>query len=100
MIKEAVIQAWGGAAPWIGGVEVQASFSFAHPKAHYRTNGQLKDDAPLVKTTAPDLDHLQRAVGDALKDSGAILSDAQICSWVASKTFSEQPGLHLMIRKL
>ena len=100
MIKAAVMEAWGGAAPWIGGVEVQATFCFEHLKSHRKANGVLRDDAPLIKTTAPDLDHLQRAVGDALKDAGAILSDAQICSWTASKAYSEQPGLHLVIRKL
>ena len=37
------------------------------------------------KTTAPDLDKLVRAVGDALADGGLIASDARLCELVASK---------------
>lgn len=100
LVMDAVAEAWGGAAPWTAAVEVQACWYFPHLKSHYRSNGQLKDDAPAFKTTAPDLDHLQRAVGDALEGAGAIINDSQICSWLVSKGFSEQPGLHLIIRRL
>ena len=37
------------------------------------------------KTTAPDLDKLCRALGDALEIGGLIASDALICEWRAQK---------------
>ena len=37
------------------------------------------------KATAPDLDKMQRALGDALEASGLIRSDALICHWDAHK---------------
>lgn len=99
-IIHAVVDAWGGAAPWTDGVEAQAVFGFPHLKSHYKINGELRDTAPLAKITAPDLDHLQRAVGDAMAQAGAIVDDAQICSWVASKVYTQHPGLDLIIRRL
>lgn len=46
----------------------------------------------------PDLDKLQRAVGDALTASGIIADDARIVRWVAQKHWAlDEPGAHIRI---
>jgi Holliday junction resolvase RusA-like endonuclease len=72
-----------------GPLTVRARFYFPRPKSHYRTGrfaGTLKDSAPLYCATTPDLDKLQRAIGDALK--GVLLhDDSQIVQWHAAKFY-------------
>jgi crossover junction endodeoxyribonuclease RusA len=60
-------------------VRVTVDFYFPMPKA------RGKKHSLLPKKTAPDLDKLCRAVGDALEIAGVIRSDALICSWHAGK---------------
>lgn len=72
-----------------GPVKVHARFYFPRPKSHYRTGkraSELKPNAPLYCSTVPDLDKLQRAIGDALK--GVILrDDSLIVHWDSSKFY-------------
>lgn len=74
-----------------GAVTVTADFWFPRPKSHYGTGknaDRLKDSAPRHKTSAPDLDKLQRALGDALTQSGAIRDDSLIVAWIAGKPYA------------
>jgi Holliday junction resolvase RusA-like endonuclease len=72
-----------------GPLTVTARFYFPRPKAHYRTGryaGELKDAAPVYCATTPDLDKLERAIGDALK--GVLLQDdSQIVHWDTWKLY-------------
>lgn len=72
-----------------GPVKVHARFYFPRPKSHYRTGKhahELKASAPLYCSTVPDLDKLQRAIGDALK--GVLLrDDSLIVHWDSSKFY-------------
>lgn len=49
---------------------------------------------------APDLDKLQRAVGDALTIAGTIKDDARITTWIAKKRWAIgcEPGATITIR--
>jgi crossover junction endodeoxyribonuclease RusA len=49
----------------------------------------------------PDLDKLQRAVGDALKIAGTITDDARIVSWHAHKLWAigREPGATIRIHE-
>ena len=48
-----------------------------------------------------DLDKLQRALGDALQQSGVLQDDSRIVRWVASKEFAtDQPGVSVMVEPL
>jgi len=50
-------------------VQLSITFTLARPKNHYRTGkhaGQLKDGAPVLVTTKPDLTKIVRAIEDAL----------------------------------
>jgi crossover junction endodeoxyribonuclease RusA len=47
-------------------VEVTAIFYFDRPKMHFRSNGQLRADAPEFHTARPDGEKLMRALLDAI----------------------------------
>jgi len=85
--------AWAGE-PITHGVHVTARFIFARPKSHYRTGRNahlLRANAPIFKTSAPDLDKLQRALGDALTQAGVLRDDALIASWAPVKLYGPTP---------
>ena len=93
--------AWAGE-PITHGVHVTARFVYARPKSHYRTGRNshlLRDDAPAFKTSAPDLDHLQRALGDALTQAGVLRDDALIAQWTAAKLYGPTPLVELTITR-
>lgn len=84
-------------------VEVTVTFTFPRLKSHYHTGkraGELREDAPLAHTTSPDLDHLERTLGDALQLAGVLRNDAQIACWSASKVYGDHPGATIMITEL
>ena len=56
----------------------------------------VKRELPTVK---PDLDHLQRAIFDALTGF-AYQDDAQVCSITATKCYGERIGVSISIRPL
>lgn len=74
-----------------GPVRVTAVFTFTRPRSHYRTGKNshlLRDAAPRLHTSKPDLDKLQRAIGDAL--TGVVLrDDSQIAWWVPVKVYGD-----------
>lgn len=81
-------------------VFVEARFTYARPASHFRTGRNahlLRDAAPLYKSTAPDLDKLCRAVGDALTQAGVVRDDALIVTWDAAKRWGLTPGVELLI---
>lgn len=66
-------------------VFVAARFFFPRPKSHYGTGrnaGVLKDSAPFYYASAPDLDKLQRALGDVLTQASVIQDDRLIVKWL------------------
>lgn len=99
----AAMLAWGDRPMLTGPVEVAVTFVFPRLRGHYGTGrnaGTLKDSAPLAHTTRPDLDHLQRAIGDSLKYAGVLADDSLICCWVAAKVFGDLPGVAVEITPL
>ena len=65
-------------------VAIRVAFTLAPPK------GQ-RWDKPAVK---PDLDKLQRAIGDALGANGSVLrEDSRICEWQAVKQYGNKHWL-------
>jgi len=85
-IANAVFREWmqsGDARPFTGPVKVHATFYMPRPKTVKR----------LFPTVAPDLDKLQRALGDALSvDCQAIEDDSQIIEWHSFKAYVEPGG--------
>ena len=57
-------------------VVVIAQFYFARPK-------RMRKDWGNYHGTHPDLDKLQRAIGDALEEASIVSNDSRICAWPA-----------------
>lgn len=97
-VTQTVGQEWeaAGRSLLLGPVELRVTFTFPRPKAHYRANGELKPNAPHYKTSAPDLDKLQRAIGDALT-STVFRDDAQVAVWVVEKVYAETAYANITI---
>jgi len=95
-IANAVFEAWirsGDDRPFTGPVEVWATFYLPRPKTIKR----------LLPSVAPDLDKLQRALGDALSiDSKALADDSLIVRWNASKLYadSHDAGVRVAIKAI
>lgn len=71
-------------------VVVRVAFTLAPPK-------RQRWDKPAVK---PDLDKLQRAIGDALGAKGSVLrEDSRICEWCAVKQYGDKPGVQVTISR-
>ena len=84
-IAEAVFGAWvatGDSRPFTEPVTIWATFYLPRPKSVKR----------LFPSVAPDLDKLQRALGDALSiDSNALEDDALIVRWHSAKVYAATP---------
>ncbi len=101
--RRAMTERSEGAFPITGPIYVTMRFSFQRPKAHYGTGknaGRLKDNAPHLHPSVPDLDKLIRAVNDGITDSGMWQDDAQVVTLYATKFYSEQPGVTVEVEPL
>lgn len=70
-------------------VTVMATFYLPRPKTNRRSK----------MTTKPDVDKLQRAIGDCLTKAGTIVDDSYIVCWQASKHYDDDlpAGVSLVI---
>lgn len=65
-----------------GPLIVVVEFRFPMPKSRPKW---MREQGTWPKDTIPDLDKLQRALGDSLKSAGVIGDDGQIVEWRATK---------------
>lgn len=75
-----------------GPCEVVLEFGVVRPALHYGTGrnaARVKDTAPAMPRSKPDVDKLARAVLDALTESGLWRDDSQVVSLSASKAYSK-----------
>jgi len=72
-----------------GAVMVMTTFYLPRPKTNKR----------FYATTKPDLDKLQRAIGDSAVKAGTIVDDSYIITWNATKTYADgvKPGVLIFI---
>lgn len=81
-----------------GPLVLELVFYQARPKAHLRTNGQVKPNAPPYPTTKPDSTKLCRAVEDAL--IGVVYrDDAQIVRQLVVKRYGEPACCHVFVAR-
>lgn len=76
-------------------VHVRCLFFFDRPRSHYRTGKNahlLRDNAPTHPIRVGDLDKLQRALFDAITDSGAWADDALVADVRAGKRWTSSVG--------
>lgn len=79
----------------VGPIELELTFSMGRPKNHYGTGRNaktLKPTAPIWHTVKPDVDHLVRAVLDALTQGGVYLDDSVVVD-VHGRKFYAEDGL-------
>jgi crossover junction endodeoxyribonuclease RusA len=83
-------------------VRLRATFYLPRPKHHHTTRGILRAAAPTWPAKRPDLDHLLRAIGDALTGIGWH-DDSQIVQVRGAKRFCapdaamQEPGVVIEI---
>lgn len=84
-----------------GPVTLDVSFYLPRPKSHFKANGALKDTAPFVQSTTPDLDKLLRSTLDALVQAAVIADDARVQHIEARKLYATSeraPGALIMLK--
>jgi Holliday junction resolvase RusA-like endonuclease len=98
-VQAAAQTAYDGGEPLRGPLRLEVTFSMRRPKAHYRTNGRLKDSAPLWALVRPDATKLLRALEDAL--TGILwVDDAQIVKQHVEKIYGPRPGADVRVYAL
>ena len=79
-------------------LRVDLTFYFPRPKGHYRSNGQLKESAPVWHVGKPDRDNAEKAVLDQLTVSRMWVDDSQVCDGPIKKRYANgQPGVKIRI---
>lgn len=84
-------------------VSVSIQFHYGRPGSHFRRekgHPVLKADAPVAKTTTPDVDKLARAVLDGLVQGGVLHDDRQVASLNAEKSWGVSDRVEIRIRRL
>lgn len=80
-----------------GPLTMKVDFMMPRPKAHYGSKG-LKQNAPFYHEKKPDIDNLIKAICDAL--TGILWDDdTQISVLLATKKYSEVPGIKIYIQE-
>ena len=100
IVRHEARRAWeasGDASPWSGPLRVDLTFYFPRPKAHLRSNGELKPSAPIWHVAKPDRDNLDKGVLDALTNLGLWPDDKQVCDGRIRKLYGAQPGCEITI---
>ena len=86
-----------------GPVSVSLMFDLPRPQSHFRSNGELKPNAPKWVEKKPDLDNLEKAVLDALTNVGVWRDDSQVVVVEKSKLYADQgcrPGCCVEIKEV
>ena len=86
-IIAAAKDAWDGVT-FTGPVRLSGSILFARPKKHFRSNGELRDDAPTWHIQKPDRDNCEKLICDALTAIGVWGDDCQVCCGAIEKRWT------------
>ena len=103
-VKQAALAAMDATPTWDR--EAQAvlgafTFTLKRPRHHYVAGDpsrELKDRAPRLHTTRPDLDKLLRSTWDALTAAGAWVDDSRMAQHFATKVYVDPMGFKDMDR--
>jgi crossover junction endodeoxyribonuclease RusA len=84
---------------WCCPISLTLHFFVVRPKSHFRSginSEKIKESAPRLPVTKPDVDKLSRAVMDAL--TGVVWrDDSLVVSKFASKRYHANPGVEIRI---
>lgn len=78
-------------------VSISITLYLPRPRHHFRSNGLLKDTAPLFHTSKPDVDNLAKAVLDCLSHIGIWSDDAIIAHLSVRKEYGREIGARICI---
>lgn len=78
-------------------VAVSITFTLPRPKSHRHANGQLRDNAPLLVTTKPDVDKLTRSTLDGIGDARIWADDNQVHLRGVTKIYGDKPGAEITL---
>lgn len=96
LVRGTVAAECAGAEPEAGAVALRVTFWLPRPASHFgtgRNRERLREAAPRVPTTRPDVDKLLRAVLDAMKGT-VYHDDGQVVSVHVIKSYCERrPGV-------
>lgn len=99
-VRHAAKEVWGGK-PFAGPLCVRICCRMPRPKAHRRSNGELKESAPSWHTGKPDCDNIAKAILDALTTIGLWADDAQVAKVVIAKRYDDgAPGAFIQVREM
>lgn len=85
-----------GADPFLGPVSVVIVARYRIPPS-WPKKKQMAARLHEIQPGKPDLDNVAKLILDAI--NGVVFEDdAQVCWIEAIKTFSDQPGVHVMVR--
>lgn len=91
IVRTEARRAWeasGNTLPWTGPLCVDLTFYFPRPKSHFRSNGELKPNAPKWHTSKPDRDNSDKSCLDALTQLGIWGDDKQVCDGRIRKLYA------------
>lgn len=92
-VKQAALYALYANPEWdreLAQVFMHVVFTLPRPKGHYRTGkfaALLRDGAPVLHSSKPDLDKLLRSTCDALTTAGVYADDSRIVQVFAQKAY-------------
>ena len=82
-----------------GPLELHIQFIMPRLKAHFRTNGTLKPNAPYFVVTNPDSTKLLRSTEDAMEGL-AYKNDSQVAFQTVTRIYGDKPGCHIVIAEM
>ncbi len=91
-----------GWTPFKNPIKITTLFYMKRPKNHYRTgknSAQLKENAPIVHLSKPDLDNLQKMVYDCFNQI-VWVDDSLVCETNARKEYSENPRTEIIVTEV
>jgi len=87
------------ATPLTCGIQVVLELYFPRPKSHFNSKGLLKENAPVYKTSKPDIDNLIKFVLDALNHI-YYKDDGQVYATIVHKYYTLNPRTEVFINPL
>lgn len=83
-------------------MKVRVCYFFERPKSHYDKKLRLRPSAPAHKVSKPDIENLNKAILDAITDSGFWKDDSYVVEMRSFKRWAEPnvfPGALIMIEQ-
>lgn len=98
-VKYAASQAMIGRPPFEGPCQIQVIASLPVPASWSKKKQAAARDQTLLHTKRPDVDNFMKCALDALNEV-VFRDDSQVVKLVATKVYSDKPGLRIEIHEI